>query len=61
MPLVVQWMGNLIPLTYFLRISRGIMTKGVGLASVQDSVVALVIFGIAVFVISTRTFRRRLD
>jgi len=61
MPLVVQWMGNLIPLTYFLRISRGIMTKGVGLASVQDSVVELVIFGIAVFVISTRTFRRRLD
>ncbi len=61
MPLVVRWMGNFIPLTYFLRITRGIMTKGVGMASVQDSVVALAIFGIAVFTISTRTFRRRLD
>ena len=61
MPLAVQWMGSFIPLTYFLRISRGLMTKGVGLASVQDSVVALVVFGIAVFVISTRTFRRHLD
>jgi hypothetical protein len=37
------------------------MTKGVGLASVQDSVVALVVFGIAVFAISARTFRTRLD
>lgn len=61
MPPAVQWMGSVIPLTYFLRISRGLMTKGVGLASVQDSVVALVVFGIAVFVISTRTFRTRLD
>jgi ABC-2 type transport system permease protein len=61
MPPVVRWMGNFIPLTYFLRITRGIMTKGVGLASVQDSVVALVIFGIAVFAISTRTFRMHLD
>ncbi|MBS1253570.1 MAG: putative multidrug ABC transporter permease YbhR [Anaerolineales bacterium] len=61
MPVVVQWMGNFIPLTYFLRISRGIMTKGVGFASVQDSVVTLVIFGLAVFAISARTFRTRLD
>ncbi|MBC8263635.1 MAG: ABC transporter permease [Anaerolineales bacterium] len=61
MPPVVQWMGNFIPLTYFLKISRGIMTKGVGLASVQDSVVALVVFGIVVFAISAGTFRTRLD
>jgi ABC-2 type transport system permease protein len=61
MPLMIRWMGNFIPLTYFLTITRGIMTKGVGLASVRDSVVPLVVFGIAVFVISTRTFRRRLD
>jgi ABC-2 type transport system permease protein len=61
MPQAVQWMGSFIPLTYFLRISRGLMTKGVGLASVQDSVGALVVYGIAVFVISTRTFKTRLD
>lgn len=61
MPRAVQWMGSVIPLTYFLKISRGLITKGVGLASVQDSAVALVVFGIAVFVISTRTFRRHLD
>ena len=31
MPPVVQLVGNLIPLTYFVRIARGIITKGVGL------------------------------
>jgi ABC-2 type transport system permease protein len=61
MPLVVQWMGNFIPLTYFLRISRGIMTKGVGLESLREPVIALVVFGLVVFAISVRMFRTQLD
>ncbi len=31
MPLWIQWIGNLIPLTYYMRIIRGIVTKGVGI------------------------------
>jgi ABC-2 type transport system permease protein len=54
-------MGNFIPLTYFLKISRGIMTKGVGLTSVQEPVIALAILGLAAFAISARMFRTRLD
>ncbi len=61
MPLVVQWMGNFIPLTYFLRISRGIMTKGVGLESLREPVIALVVFGLVVFAISVRMFKTQLD
>jgi len=61
MPPVVQWLGNLIPLTYFLKISRGIMTKGVGLESLHEPVIALLIFGVVVFGVSTRSFRARLD
>lgn len=61
MPPVVQWMGSVIPLTYFLKISRGIMTKGVGLESLHEPVIALVIFGVVVFVLSARSFRTRLD
>jgi len=61
MPVPVQWMGNLIPLTYFLKISRGIMTKGVGLASIREPVISLAIFGSVVFSISARVFRSRLD
>jgi ABC-2 type transport system permease protein len=61
MPSVLQWLGSLIPVTYFLKISRGIMTKGVGLDSLHEPVSALIVFGVVVFVISSRTFRRRLD
>lgn len=61
MPQVVQWIGRLIPLTYFLEISRGMMMKGVGLPSLREPVIALVIFGVVVFLISSRTFRTRLD
>ena len=32
MPLWAQAIGNLLPLTHFLRIVRGIMLKGTGLA-----------------------------
>ncbi len=61
MPRVVQWMGNFIPLTYFLKISRGIITKGVGLDSLREPVTALAVFGVVVFLASARTFRTRLD
>jgi len=61
MPLVLQWLGSLIPVTYFLKISRGIITKGVGLDSLHEPVIALVIFGVVVFSLSARTFRTRLD
>jgi len=61
MPPVLQWIGSLIPVTYFLKISRGIITKGVGLDSLHEPVIALVVFGVAVFAISARTFRTRLD
>lgn len=61
MPPVVQWLGGFIPLTYFLKISRGIMTKGIGLESLHEPVIALIIFGVVVFAISSRSFRTRLD
>lgn len=61
MPLVLQWVGSLIPVTYFLRISRGIITKGVGLDALHEPVIALVVFGLVVFVVAARTFRTRLD
>jgi len=61
MPLVLQWIGALIPVTYFLKISRGIITKGVGLDSLREPVIALLVFGLVVFAVSARTFRTRLD
>ncbi len=61
MPKVVQTISNFIPATYFTRISRGIITKGIGMEFLWDDVWALVIYGAVVVVLSAATFKKRLD
>jgi ABC-2 type transport system permease protein len=61
MPPVVRFVGNLIPATYFIRIARGIITKGVGLALMWEDVAALVVYGVVIIVLSAATFKTRLD
>ncbi|MGC9400232.1 MAG: ABC transporter permease [Anaerolineae bacterium] len=61
MPAVVRWVGNLIPLTYFVRIARGLITKGVGIALLWPDVVALAFYAGVVMVLAAVTFKRRLD
>ena len=61
MPRVVQLMGNLIPATFFIRIARGIVTKGVTLKFIWADVVALVIYGAVVLGVAAKTFKKRLD
>lgn len=61
MPPVVKALGNLIPLTYFIRIARGIITKGVGIAFLWSDVLALAIYSGLVMVLAAVTFKKRLD
>ncbi len=61
MPPVVRALGNLIPLTYFIRITRGIITKGVGIAYLWDDVLALSMYVVVVMSLAALTFKRRLD
>lgn len=61
MPPVVKGIGNLIPLTYFIRIARGIITKGVGVRFMWGDVFALVAYGGLVMVLAALTFKKRLD
>ena len=61
MPAVVRIIGNLFPLTYFVPISRGIITKGIGFSVLSGQVLALVIYIVVVMFLATITFRRRLD
>ena len=60
-PPLVKAVGNLIPLTYFVRISRGVITKGLGVAFLWSDVVALAIYGTVVMVLASVTFKKRLD
>ncbi|HOU15300.1 MAG TPA: ABC transporter permease [Anaerolineae bacterium] len=61
MPPVVRALGNLIPLTYFIRIARGIITKGVSIAFLWSDVVALLVYAVVVMLLAAITFKRRLD
>lgn len=61
MPVVAQAIGNLLPLTYFLRISRGIITKGVDFVVVQNDVFMLAAYTLVVLLIASFSFRKRLD
>jgi ABC-2 type transport system permease protein len=61
MPAIIQRAGDLLPLTHYLVISRGIITKGVGLYFIRDQVWALLIYGAVVFVLSAVSFKERLE
>ncbi len=61
MPLIPQLIGDLTPLTYFLRISRGIYTKGIGMSFLWGDALALTIYLLVVMAIAARRFKMRLD
>ncbi len=61
MPRVIQWVGDIFPLTYFVPISRGIITKGVGFSAVAGQVGALVVYVVIVMTLATVSFRKRLE
>jgi ABC-2 type transport system permease protein len=61
MPAVVRVIGNLFPMTYFVPISRGIITKGIGFSVLSGQVLALVIYLVIVMFLAAISFRKRLD
>lgn len=61
MPPVVRVIGNLFPMTYFVPISRGIITKGIGFSILSGQVLALVIYLVVVIFLAAISFRSRLD
>jgi ABC-2 type transport system permease protein len=61
MPQFLQIVSYAIPLRYFLRIIRVLLLKGVGLASIQGDLIALLIFGVVIMGVAALRFRKRLD
>ena len=61
MPLWAQWIGEVLPLTHFLRIVRGIMLKGSEWPQVWPEVWPLLLFVGAVTAIALARYRRTLD
>jgi ABC-2 type transport system permease protein len=61
MPPVIRILGNLFPLTYFIPIARGIITKGIGIEHLWEQLAALAMYVVVVLFVSARAFRRGLD
>lgn len=61
MPTAAQYLASIIPLTYFLRIVRGIVLKGVGFGYLWPSLIPLIIFGVVIFSLAVLKFRKTLD
>ena len=61
MPALIQGVSYLFPLTYFIPISRGIISKGVGITYLWQNVIALLIYIVIILFAASRLFRQRLD
>jgi ABC-2 type transport system permease protein len=61
MPDWAQWIGNILPLTHFLVIVRGILLKGNGFFDVWREIIPILIFTLAVMGIGYKRFKQTLD
>ncbi|ANH71667.1 ABC-2 transporter family protein [Ralstonia insidiosa] len=61
MPKWAQVIGNLLPMTYFNRLTRGILLKGNGWFELWPSIWPLMVFTVVVLSIALRFYRKTLD
>nr|WP_321456244.1 ABC transporter permease [uncultured Cohaesibacter sp.] len=61
MPHWAQMIGEIFPLTHFLRIVRGVMLKGVDLEAMRSPMLALIGFTVLLIIFSLARFRKTLD
>lgn len=60
MPPVVQKLTYLIPLRYYITISRGIFLKGAGWAEHKDEAALLLVYGVVILGMATMFFRKQI-
>ncbi len=61
MPQWAQWLGEVLPLTHFLRIVRGILLKGNGVAEIFPNVWPIALFLLIAGTIALSRYRETLD
>ena len=61
MPEPAQWVGNALPLTYFLTIMRGVLLKGVQFDDVWRQALVLVGFAVLLVGMSVRRFSKTVE
>jgi ABC-2 type transport system permease protein len=61
MPVWAQTLGEVLPLTHFLRIVRGILLKGIGIEDVARQLWQIALFATVALVIGVKRYRQTLD
>ncbi len=61
MPRVVQYLGDILPTTHFIRMTRGIMLRDTPLGEMSGELLALAVFTLVAMTAATIRFSKRLD
>ncbi|MBW2133649.1 MAG: ABC transporter permease [Deltaproteobacteria bacterium] len=61
MPRWAQWLGEILPLTHYLRLVRGILLKGNGLSEAWPHIWPIALFLIGTLAVGLKLYRQTLD
>ncbi len=61
MPAWAQWIGEMLPITHFLRIARGILLKGNGLREIAPELWPIALFMVVMLSLGIKRYRQTLD
>lgn len=61
LPVALQMIGNIFPLTYYIYILRSIVVKGVGISMILPQTFALIFFSVLLLGLAAARFRKSLD
>jgi ABC-2 type transport system permease protein len=60
MPKFIYYLSDVIPLTYYLDIIRGIILKGIGFQYLVGQVIALIVFSAVFMFVAIVKFRKKI-
>ncbi len=61
MPTLAQWIAEILPMTHFVRLIRGVMLRGAGLGELLPELLVLMAFTFITLVLAIKRFHKRLD
>ena len=61
MPLAAQWIAEVLPMTHFMRLIRGVVLRGADLADLAGEIGILLGFTVVAMTLAVQRFNKRLD